>query len=270
MTDVSPEITAWIENRIEYYLNRNREANRIKVNAQAGKATFLDANAYAGCIGADLAAAIRSLPTEMLPNGMMYYNISDKVLRPILGDAASEILDVTDQVFIAVDSAAGIGLIPVRPDQANKIDGIVELASSKPWDEVKHEVGAVVETFARKVVDESIQVNSEFHYNAGLNPKIIRTIDRGACEWCREVAGTYEYAKVRNTGNDVFRRHDNCGCTVVYEPGKGKQRNVVWKPSADQKWTYKQTEKALQKQLTGESQEDFVKKVADILEAIGM
>jgi len=266
MEDISPEIRELIEERIRYYKQRNRAENRIRINAQDGKATFLDANAYAGYVGEDVAAALLDLPGDRLPNGMMYYNIGDKAVRPILEETAGNILDVADQVFVSVDAAAGIGIMPIRPDQSEKIQGIIDLAASKPWDEVKNEIGAVVPTFSRKVVDDSIQTNAEFHYSAGLSPKIIRTADRGACEWCREVAGRYEYEDVKDTGNDVFRRHDNCGCTVVYEPGSAGKRKVVWKPTAQQKQTYRDREKELEEQMT--SSTNFVERAAALLEGL--
>lgn len=43
------------------------------------------------------------------------------------------------------------------------------------------------------------------------------------CEWCTKIAGRYVYGE---EPRDVFRRHDNCGCTVTYE--NGKQRQDVW------------------------------------------
>ncbi len=60
--------------------------------------------------------------------------------------------------------------------------------------------------------------NADFHYNAGLRPKIIRTAVGKTCKWCQSMAGVYDYSKVSNTGNNVFRRHANCDCTVVYDP----------------------------------------------------
>ena len=45
------------------------------------------------------------------------------------------------------------------------------------------------------------------------------------CKWCGRLVGTYDYATVRNTGNDVFRRHKYCRCTVEFITN-GKRQNV--------------------------------------------
>lgn len=52
---------------------------------------------------------------------------------------------------------------------------------------------------------------------------IVRTTDGKCCKWCTAIAGRYEYG---NEPHDVYRRHDNCGCTVIYE--SGRQRQDVW------------------------------------------
>lgn len=48
------------------------------------------------------------------------------------------------------------------------------------------------------------------------------------------MAGVYDYSKVSNTGNNVFRRHANCDCTVVYDPGDGSKKvQDVWSKRID-------------------------------------
>ena len=67
-----------------------------------------------------------------------------------------------------------------------------------------------------------------------------RRADRSAapdcCKWCERLAGTYDYEKVKNTGNDVFCRHQNCGCSVDYVTD-GRRQDVwsikLWEPDAD-------------------------------------
>ncbi len=39
---------------------------------------------------------------------------------------------------------------------------------------------------------------------------------QGCCAWCSRIAGRYDYEDVRDKGNDVFRRHERCRCTVDY------------------------------------------------------
>lgn len=52
---------------------------------------------------------------------------------------------------------------------------------------------------------------------------IVRTSDGNCCKWCSSVAGRYVYGE---EPHDVFHRHDNCGCSTIYE--NGRQRQDVW------------------------------------------
>ncbi len=54
----------------------------------------------------------------------------------------------------------------------------------------------------------------------GLKPKIIRRTTFKCCEWCDNLAGTYTYPDVPS---DVYRRHENCRCTVIYDPADGSK-----------------------------------------------
>ncbi len=57
---------------------------------------------------------------------------------------------------------------------------------------------------------------ADARWRAGMAPKIVRRAAGNCCDWCSALAGTYDYGDVYFTGNDVFRRHENCRCTVEY------------------------------------------------------
>ena len=52
---------------------------------------------------------------------------------------------------------------------------------------------------------------------------ITRKAVSGCCEWCTAMAGRYAYGE---EPDDIYRRHDNCGCTVTFE--NGRKRQDVW------------------------------------------
>lgn len=64
--------------------------------------------------------------------------------------------------------------------------------------------------------DEHVRANAEARFHAGLGPVIVRTAAPGCCNWCASRAGVYEYESVKDKGNEVFRRHKFCRCTVTY------------------------------------------------------
>lgn len=71
--------------------------------------------------------------------------------------------------------------------------------------------------------DDYMRENAEFRSNAGLHCYIDRQTNGKCCTWCSDIAGRYDYG---NEPQDVYRRHDNCDCTVTYE--NGRQRQDVW------------------------------------------
>ena len=89
---------------------------------------------------------------------------------------------------------------------------------------------AVMQNFTQSVVSDSVKANADFQHKAGLSPKIIRKSDGNCCEWCSKLAGVYDYP----CDSTVYKRHNNCNCTVEYNPGTGKVQNVHTKALRDQ------------------------------------
>ena len=89
--------------------------------------------------------------------------------------------------------------------------------------------------------DSFIKKNAAFRNDAGLSCYIIRE-GSGCCKWCSDVAGKYKFG---TQPSDIFRRHDNCDCTIIYDGQvlRGKQnadgsRSKTWEeiPDADGKY----------------------------------
>ncbi len=85
-------------------------------------------------------------------------------------------------------------------------------------------MGEPIVNFSQSIVDDSIRVNAEFQSKAGMRPKIVRKLAGGCCEWCRSLSGAYIYPE--DVPDDIYRRHQNCRCTVDFNPRDGKVRNV--------------------------------------------
>ena len=56
-----------------------------------------------------------------------------------------------------------------------------------------------------------------------MKPKVIRKESGNCCKWCKSLVGSYSYPDVPK---DVYRRHQNCRCTVEYIPKKGVRQDV--------------------------------------------
>ena len=115
----------------------------------------------------------------------------------------------------------------IRPKiNKDRIQGLVDAVSdAEDFDEVKKLLNEAVVNFTMSVVDDAIKENAEFQFMSGLAPKSKRTSNGKCCKWCDRLVGTYNYEDVRDTGNDVFRRHRHCRCTVEFITN-GKRQNV--------------------------------------------
>lgn len=71
--------------------------------------------------------------------------------------------------------------------------------------------------------DDRMQSEAKFRSRAGLKCFITRKAVSGCCAWCTAMAGRYAYGE---EPDDIYRRHDNCDCTVTFE--NGRKRQDVW------------------------------------------
>lgn len=114
---------------------------------------------------------------------------------------------------------------PSSPQERD--DNLVTYAATQEdfASDAKHFV-QLTENNSMMIVDDAVRDNADFHFGAGLSPRIVRKMRGRACVFCRERAGTFDYSVDMN--KEVFRRHPNCHCTVEYNPGNGsrKRQNV--------------------------------------------
>lgn len=223
MVDVAPALLEAITEEVTQGIGSSSKIQSILALIRSGKATHADSLFYAREMGEILTGAFKAhLSSSVLPDGKMYYNIAKRILEPTLTNNHNFIADVASEVQSILNEQAGIGLKVVRPavNQAG-IDGIVNMVSrDMPFEQAAWILQDPIVTFSEHVVDETIRENVEFIGESGIATVITRTIDSGACKWCREVAGTYTYP---NIPDDVYRRHDNCHCLVVSKTDKTKK-----------------------------------------------
>lgn len=78
---------------------------------------------------------------------------------------------------------------------------------------------AFIENICEGAVEDTIKENADFHYQAGMKPRIVRTSSGYCCEWCSDIEGVHEYPDVPK---EVFELHRNDKCIVTYDPADGK------------------------------------------------
>ena len=225
MEDIAPALLEQLQSLFAKNLGTRPRAAQLLEKIRAGGAGYADAGDYAEEVGRALADAFATLTGEALPDGRMYWNIADRVIRPLLETDHNLVTDAAVLVQRSLNTAAGLGLNPqAAPLNTDRVDGLLNrLAAAPQFADVAWLLQEPVITFSRSAVDETLQTNVDFQGKAGLRPKVVRRTARKCCAWCSNLAGSYTYPDVPK---DVYRRHENCRCVVEYDPGSGRRQNV--------------------------------------------
>ncbi|MCD7917628.1 MAG: hypothetical protein LUF84_04085 [Clostridiales bacterium] len=234
--DIAPALLEELQATFLENLENDKTAATLLEKIQNGTANYEIAGNYAEQVGAALADAFSAILTaDALPDGKMYWNIADRVVRPLLEQDYELVSDAAVQMQTALNQAAGIGIKAQKAAlNTDRVDGLLnKISAADSYDDVAWALGEPVRTFSRSVVDDTLKTNAEFQSRSGLQPKIVRKAEFKCCEWCSALAGTYEYP---NVPDDIYRRHENCRCTVEYDPGDGRRQNVWTK-----QWTNTQS-----------------------------
>ena len=250
--DIAPELLEKVSGALRKALIADSVTKTLLAKNEAGKATYLDAEAYSARVGELLAEAVTAqIIGSTLPDGRMYYNIAEKVLGPSLRSNHDNVTAYCKPVQERMNREAGLNIKYVKPEfDEDRARGIYAYASRHDdFDSIKSSLGSTLVNFTQHSVDESIKENAEFQAKAGYKAKIVRTAEAGCCEWCADLAGEYEYPD--GVSSDTFARHDNCRCTMEYIIGDRAQD--VW----TKRWREAENEEKVK------SREAFAEKVAN-------
>ena len=239
MADISKEFLDELEEIFDERYSSNKKIQSLVKKLKQGSSTCEDAFEHAKEVGNLRKLVIHDAITQGLlgNDGRLHYYDALELFSNQLFNNYELINQYCMNTFTSVNKNAGIGIkgISIDYDQ-DKTDGIIECAVKDVYEKVQNETEEAIVTNAKGYYDSSIRKNASFQYKSGLRPKIIRTAIGKTCKWCQSLAGTYDYNEVSNTGNDVFKRHSNCDCLVVYSPRKGKYQDVwnkQWKSTEE-------------------------------------
>lgn len=192
----------------------DKRAQELLEMINAGTGTYSTASEYAARIGDCLARVLRVYAPDM--------NISEwdieNLIPQSLGLDHSIVAEACQTVQESLYTDAGLGLRYVEPKfDFDRAYGIVtELQNNPEFVNIADTFYDQLANFSQNVVDESIRSNAEVLSRAGITSRVIRVAEHDACKWCRRIQGSYDYEDVKGTGNDVWRRHENCRCTIDY------------------------------------------------------
>ena len=229
--DIVPKLLDTIQKDFDEATFNSEVLKKTLKALQDNKATYIDANDFAIEVGEILSDVLTTnITVEILPDGKMYYNIADRILNPTMSKNYSLISDFAVDIQTELNHQTGLGIKGQKATlNQDRIDGIIErLSTAENFDDIKWILGEPMVNFSQSVVDDTVKKNVEFQAKAGLNPKIVRKPDSKPCKWCKSLVGEYSYP---DAPADVYKRHENCKCTVEYKPDSIKSQNVwskIW------------------------------------------
>ena len=203
-----------------------RAAQVIESKLKRHAATYADAENYAQQIGRVLTDAFREYLPEALTDGMLYRAAAEVLVGQPMKAAGKDIDKVAAEIQESMNEAAGIGMKAVIPKMnQDQIDGIITgICNAESYAAGEALLMDRVENCLEGHVDDFVRENADFQYKAGLSPTIERRTVGKCCEWCDRLAGSHPYEEVRDKGNDVYKRHRNCHCLILFNPGDGSKR----------------------------------------------
>lgn len=173
-------------------------------------------------------AVVKNIDISLINEyGTLDYDICNEIITAVLKQNYDLIAQACLKAQQVLNDEASIHIKALKPDyDSDRAHSIVWQSANSNLEEFKKNYPILSENYCQSIVDNAVRKNAEFQYNSGLEPRIVRTAEYKCCRWCSSIEGTYLYEDVKDTGNNVFRRHENCRCTVTYIPTKGNARNV--------------------------------------------
>lgn len=209
----------------------DKEISSLLARIQSGSGSYEDASEASRRLG----SALSKIYTQKMRDA---YDINmsadtgeiDEILRQTLKHDYDTITDLSRATQESLNKTAGINMKAVVPEyNMNRTEGIISRVdefSQRDLDAAMNELETNMENYSMSVVDDSVKANADYQFKAGMVPKVKRILHGfKPCKWCQALAGTYEYPDVPD---DVYRRHQNCYCTVTYTPAGSKTSQDVW------------------------------------------
>lgn len=217
-----------IQNDFTRLKDGNQKIKAISEKARAGKTTYKEVSEYAAEVGETLAKAYKANVTPETVPGKITREVAEAIIPDPMKQNFDLVSEVATQTQEAINQAAGVHIKAIQPERnTDRIEGLIKKVSSyETTEQALWVLDEPIVNATQSISDDFVKANADFQYKAGLSPKIVREDAGGCCPWCAEVAGVYDYDEVSNRGNDVFRRHERCRCTVTYE--LGRKRWDVW------------------------------------------
>lgn len=228
MADIGAELLEKIRTEFQKTCKADKYIQSVLKKIEGGTANMEEVALLSKQLGFRASQAIGAhVNVAALPDGKMYYNIADTILTGVLKDNYDIINSAATECQKALDSQVGINITPQQAAfPTERVQAVVNAASIPDIAEevMIRRMTSPTQNITESFYNDYVQTNVKFRSDAGLDCYIIRNDHGGCCKWCSKLAGKYHYPE--DVPKDVYRRHDNCGCTVTYLNGRKAQN--VW------------------------------------------
>lgn len=217
-----------VQEEAQWCIQNDGMLAEIRKKLRRGKATHADTAAYSaragGMIGALLSRRLPEIPPEE----------REQLCVELLHGQYIDINAAVDAAQSYMDKALGIHLTPQHPafdgERAHQI-GSSTADPTVPLETQQRRARSATETMVKSMHDDRMKAEAKSRSRLGLDVTIERN-GTDCCPWCVEVAGRYPMGE---EPEGIFRRHDNCDCTVIYGSqvlrgavGKNGKRTKTW------------------------------------------
>lgn len=223
MTDVAPELLKKINNSFDSKIADDKEITEFTKKLSSGKATQFDTIMYNRRLAGHASTALsENIVPEALPDGKLYYNIANRTVTPTIKRVDSLSIDAMAEVTKEEYEKLKIGISPqsveVDEERINSyINKLVEVQNAGDMEKFSELLNGPLQNICESIIDDYIDAQAKFVEEAGMKAQIIRYPLGKCCKWCDNLAGTYDY---KDAPKDIYRRHDNCDCVVMYRAEK--------------------------------------------------
>lgn len=209
-----------VREEAQWCIRKDGMLAEIRKKIRSGKATYEDTAAYSARAGKMIGALFSRRLPEIPPEER------EQLCVDLLHDQYIDINAAVDAAQRYLDERLGIQLAPQHApfdsERGHQIGSSLR-DLSKPVETLQRRAKAATETTVKSMHDDRMKTEAKFRSRAGLNCFITRKAVSGCCAWCTAMAGRFEYGE---EPDDIYRRHDNCDCTVTFE--NGRKRQDVW------------------------------------------
>lgn len=228
MTD---EILEKMRGRYEHRFRNDQKLKRIRKKLQNG-ANQAVAQEYAVAAGEILSDVLKeNVTADLFGEAMPDAATLAGLIIPMMEQNYTHVVTAASASQKYMNSEGNLGMKPIEPefDRNAAMNIVGRMANYDSFEDAEWLMDEPIRTNSQHIADESLRENAEFQYRSGLKPKIVRTCESDACEWCQMLEGEYDYEDVKGRNDPVYQRHNNCACEITYEPGDGRVQDVYSK-----------------------------------------